>query len=270
MTGAPVRRAPFRLSFGGSGRSLPATFMKFPVFTAFACLAMAPAFAAEVPEELSYLPADQFVKGATIRVQPPQELDKYVAKVEAAARANPEWFEEHAENAPPGVPLPYDANLGLTQEEYDEYMELWKKREFKAVQPIVLQLKNVSDGNWAITTAGGAHQISTLKYDVEEDVFRSPNGTLERIEDIEADDLSILGSWTGHEWKYEEETSLGRTKENFAIGKTGDEKFGLLVYRMQEVSSEGTPLYDESIVIRFPLGEAGYLTPEEMQQRPAR
>ena len=58
---------------------------------------------------------------------------------------------------------------------------------------------------------------------------------------------------SGPEWKFQEETSLGKTKENFAIGKMADGKTGLLVYRMQEVSSTGRLLYDKSLVVRFGL-----------------
>ncbi|MBK1826136.1 hypothetical protein [Haloferula rosea] len=236
-----------------------------------ASVMMSVAYAAEVPEVLNYLPQNQFVKGATTVVVPPKELDKYVAIVEKAAQKDPEWFKEHSKKSAPGIPLPYDPKLGLTEEQYKEYLALWEKREFKAVEPVVLQLKEAGKGFWSIVTVGGAHPITTLKYDAAKDVFVSPNGTLERLEDVDADKHSILGAWTGHEWKFSEETSLGSTKENFAIGKTGDGKFGLLVYRMQEVSSEGTRLYDKSLVIRFPMGAAGILKPEELQlQQPRR
>ena len=40
--------------------------------------------------------------------------------------------------------------------------------------------------------------------------------------DINADARSILGAWKGHEWKFQEESILGKTKENFAIGKLAD------------------------------------------------
>jgi len=218
-----------------------------------------PLAADEVPEVLSYLPQGELVKAATTAVVPPAGIEKYVAMVEEAAKQDPQWFEEHSQKAAPGVPLPYDPKLGLTREEYDAYLEMWDQREFKAVEPVVIQLKQDKNGHWSISTAGGAHPISTLRYDPEKDVFISPNGTMERLEDVEADKRSILGEWTGHEWKFEEETSLGKTKENFAIGKTGDGAFGLLVYRMQEVTSEGTPVYDKSLVLRFPMGEAGIL-----------
>ena len=73
------------------------------------------------------------------------------------------------------------------------------------------------------------------------------------MEDVDADAQSILGAWKGHEWKFQEETPLGKTKENFAIGKLADNKTGLLVYRLTEVSSTGRLLYDKSLVIRFAL-----------------
>ncbi len=234
-----------------------------------ASCAIAFSHAAEVPKVLSVLPEGKLVKGATIAVVPPKELDKYLEIVEVAARENPEWFAEHSKKSAPGVPLPYDEKLGLTKEQYDDYLAIWAKREFRAVEPIILQLKPTDDGMWKITTAGGAHSISTLKYDPKKDVIVSPNGEMERLEDVKAEKDSILGAWEGHEWRFQEESSLGKTKENFAIGKTSDGVYGMLVYRMQEVSAEGTPLYDNSIVIRFPLGDAGLLNEEELQ-KPAR
>jgi hypothetical protein len=232
-----------------------------------ALIVTAAAVHAEVPKVLSALPEGKLVKGATIQVVPPAELEPYLAKVEAASKKDPEWFQEHSKKSSPGVPLPYDPKLGLTEEEYAEYLKIWEKREFKAVEPIVLQLKKSPEGTWAITTAGGAFAISTLKYDAAKDIFVSPNGEMKRLEDVKAEKHSILGAWEGAEWKFEEENTLGKIKENFAIGKTSDGKFGMLVYRMQEVSSEGTPIYDKSIVIRFPMGEAGLLKPEDMKPR---
>jgi len=261
------------LSFAFSGGRFAARLMNH-IFPVLAALVAPVALAADVPKAIAFLPQDAFVKGAITVVVPPPDLDKYVAKVEASAEKDPAWFQEHAKKAAPGVPLPYDEKIGLTKAEYDEYLKLWDAREFKAVEAVILQLKQGSDKKWAITAAvgggqegGGSLPISTLKYDSETDVFVSPNGTLKRLEDVKADKRSILGEWNGSEWRYEEETSLGKTKENFAIGKTGDGKFGLIVYRMQEISSEGTRLYDKSLVVRFPMGDAGILKPEAPAKR---
>ena len=190
---------------------------------------------------------------------PPPEIEKYIAKVESAAQKNKEWFEEYSEESKPGVPLPFHQNLGLTREEYDDYLALWAKREFKSRENVILVLRKTFGDKWTITASGEAGAISTLRYDPEKDTLRSPSGTLKRIEDINADKDSILGAWTGKEWKFEENTGLGLIKENFALGKFSDKPFGLIIYRAPETPTDGRPLLDKSLVLRFALGEAGLL-----------
>jgi hypothetical protein len=214
-----------------------------------------------------------FEKDIPVRAQigmvyPPVEIDKYVAKVETAARKDPKWFREYSSNSKAGAPLPYDARLGLTKEEYQDYLLLWNKREFKGAEEVVLLLRQSFGGTWALTGTGAASVISTLRYVPADDAFRSPNGSLKRIEDIKADATSVLGEWSGQEWKFEEETGLGKTKENLAIGRMGDGKHGLVVYRFQELSTEGTRLLDKSLAIRFVLGKAGQVQ-EVHEAKPA-
>jgi len=216
--------------------------------------------AAEVPKAFSGLfERDIPVKGQIGMVLPPPEIDKYVAKVETAARKDPKWFREFSSQAKPGVPLPYDERLGLTKEEYAEYLILWNKREFKPMEEVMLLLRQSPSGTWSINSTGGASTISTLRYVDKEDLFRSPNGDLKRITDIKTDSTSILGEWAGQEWKFEEETGLGKTKENIAFGRFADNRFGIIVYRVQELSTEGTRLLDKSLVIRFPLGKGSQI-----------
>ncbi len=192
-------------------------------------------------------------------VVPPPEIEKFLSKVEAAARKNPKWFKEFTEAAKPGTPLPYHENLGLTKVEYDEYLALWAKREFKPTNEVMLVLRETFGNTWSLTASGEAGAISTLRYDPKTDTFRSPNGELKRLEDIKADKESILGAWSGKEWRFEEKSELGQIKENIAVGKFDKTGFGLVVYRVQEISTEGSRLLDKSLVIRYALGKAGHL-----------
>lgn len=214
--------------------------------------------AAEVPKVFAGLfEQDIPVKGQIGVVVPPPEIEKYVAKVEAAARKDPKWFREFSGQAKAGAPLPYDERLGLNKAEYDEYLTLWEKREFKPIEQVMLLLRQSAGDTWCITATGAASMFSTLRYQPKNDLFRSPNGEMKRIDDIKAEPSSILGAWSGLEWKFEEETGLGKTKENFALGRLADNKFGLIVYRAQELSTEGSRLLDKSLIVRFPLGKAG-------------
>ncbi len=218
--------------------------------------------AAEAPKVFAGLfEQDVPVKGQIGMVLPPKEIDKYVAKVESAARKDTKWFREYTKQSKPGVPLPFHERLGLTKEEYAEYVALWNQRDFKPMADTMLLLRQGTGGVWSVTATGDASSISTLRYDEKTDVFRSPNGDLKRIADIKADATTILGEWSGLEWKFEEETSLGKTKENVAFGRFAGNKYGLIVYRVQELSTEGTRLLDKSLVVRFPLGKAGQVKP---------
>jgi hypothetical protein len=213
--------------------------------------------AAEVPKVFEGL----MQAGVPIRAQrgmvvPPLEIDKYVAKVEASARKDPEWFKQFGAAAKPGVPLPYDERLGLTKEEYNEYLALWNKREFKPMEEVMLMLRESPPGTWKISATGSASSLSTLYYSAKDDEFHSPNGILKRIEDIKADPASILGEWTGSEWKVESDTGFGKIKENIALGRYADNKHGLVVYRVQEIITDGGRPFDNTLVIRFPLGAA--------------
>jgi hypothetical protein len=256
-----VKRRHCRLSFGGTEDSLSPASMKFHAPLVFLA-STGFLHAAEVPKVFAGL----FEQGTPVRAQigvvlPPPEIDQYIGKVEKAARKDPKWFREYSGSSKPGAPLPYDERLGLTKEEYEEYLKLWNKREFKGIEDVVLTLRQGAGDTWTISSTGGASNLTTLRYSAKNDAFRSPNGDLKRIKDIAADSSSILGEWTGFEWKFEEETGLGKVKENFALGRFADKKFGLIVYRAQEISSEGNKLLDKSLVIRFPLGKSGAAKP---------
>ncbi|MBC7979316.1 MAG: hypothetical protein H7Y36_01995 [Armatimonadetes bacterium] len=228
--------------------------------TLFVLFILTAKLAAEMPKIFAGLFEKETPVRASIGViVPPVGIDKYIAKVEAAARKDPKWFKEFSETAKPGTPLPFHEKLGLTTEEYEDYLALWAKREFKATSEVMLVLRETTGNTWTLTASGEAGAISTLRYQPKEDIFRSPNGELKRLEDIKADPSSILGAWSGYEWRFEEETGLGKTKENLAIGKYDDKAFGIVVYRVQEISTEGSRLLDKSLVMRFPLGKAGHL-----------
>lgn len=229
---------------------LPIQFLRFLAAGALCSVASAQDSAPEILAE--YLIPNEIAKGDVVTVIPPEEIQPYLEKVKEASEKNMEWFAEYSAKATPGIPLPYHENLGLSKEEYAKYLELWDERDFKVVQEVAVRLEKLGD-QWMVRVGGVGAKISLLRYDPATGAFKSPNGTMERIEDIKADPASILRGWTGKEWKYEKKGALGVTKENFALGKTEDKKYGLLVYRLQDLGVNGRSLYDQSVLIRFTL-----------------
>lgn len=200
-----------------------------------------------------YLTPDEAVKGDVVVVVPPDEIQVYIEKVQETAKKDPEWFATYSKDAKPGIPLPFDEKLGITKAEYEDYLKLWSERKMQPVPQgeLILRLEDKGDNLWMIRATGRGADITALRYNAEKDIFISTSGELTRIADVDAEPQSILGAWKGKEWKMEKEDSFGITKENIAIGKLADGSFGLLVYRIQEVSTSGTPLFDRSMVIRF-------------------
>jgi len=195
----------------------------------------------------SYLVKDKPVLGEVGMIVPPKEISKYIAKVQAAAKQDPEWYREYTKKSKPGLPLPFHEKLGLTKDEYADYLKLWDQRQFKVSQKVVIRLEEPKPGEWMIRVSGVGMPISLLRYYPDTDQFKSTNGVLKRIEDINAPKESVLGAWKGQEWRFEEKTEYVWTKENIAIGKTNDGLHCFLVYRIQE-SVTG---YNKSLVIRF-------------------
>lgn len=199
-----------------------------------------------------YLQLNTPVKGEIVVVVPPEEIQTYIDKVDKVRLSDPEWFQEFSKNAPSGVPLPFHEKLGLTKTEYDEYRKLWDQRKMEPVPrgELILRLEEKA-GKFRIRASGAASELTTMFYDPKADTYTTTSGTLKRIEDIKANKDSILGAWTGKEWKMETDDGFGITKENIAIGKLTNGDFGLIVYRIQEVTRSGSRIFDKSMVIRF-------------------
>ncbi len=231
--------------------------MRLPLSALVASFATATLLSAAVPAVFSGLLEEGVPTRAEVgHVLPPQEYDVFAAKIQAAAEKDIKWFEEFSAKAAPGEPLPYDEKLGLTPEEHKEYLKLWDKREFKTVEPVVLLLRKTVGDVWVITATDAAGVLSTLRYSPEKNTFSSPNGEMKPGTDVDAGPNTVYGEWKGKRWENMQEDSLGKSNETIAIGKLAKTGHGLLIYAFTELTSQGTPVVDRRLVVRFAPGKA--------------
>lgn len=211
------------------------------------------ALAGEPPAVLGqHFSAEAPVKAQIFTVIPPDEFDSFVQKLSEVAQKDGAWYAEHSKKTPAGSPIPlYDEKLGMSQDEYDAFVKLWDSREAKKLADVLLVLEEEKAGSWKINASGEARALTLLRYNGETNTFSSPNGELVAIADVNAPESSLLGAWKGKEWRYLSENSLTQMKENIALGKTADGKYSILIYRIQEVTAKGRPLFDKSLLIRF-------------------
>jgi len=228
-----------------------------PILTLISAITITSSFlkAADAPAILGkYLEPNKVAKGEIVKLDIPIEFLKFRELLKKSQQSDPEWFKKLQEKSGKDNPIPpYDSKLGMTKAEYDKYVALWEKRSYKRIENGMVQvvLTEDIDGEWVVNVSGKGMPISLLKYSAKKDEFKSSNGTLARIADIKSPKESIYREWSGQEWRYFNDGDLVKTKENLAIGRTGDGKYGLLIYSLQELSGKGKPLADDLLMIRF-------------------
>jgi len=229
--------------------------MKTLLFSSIVMVSTAVSAVADSKKLTKFLTLDKRVNALAVAVEPPEELAKYRNKIAEAAKKDPEWWEEKQKSVKAGMPIPFDEKMGLTKEEYAEYLKLWDQRKTVPIPPgkkIPVKLEKVGE-KYRITT--GNFPFTQLLYDPKKDVFESQYGELSPIEDIDTPAESILRAWKGHEWKFEKADEFSITRENIAIGRAADGKNGFLVYRLQRKASTGQMLLSRSLVLQFsPVG----------------
>jgi len=210
-----------------------------------------------VPEALSgVLAKDNAIKVQAISVVHDKNFAAALAVFDQAALKNPEVAKEMTAKLRDGYPLPFEPKLGVSKEDYDKYLALWDKRRVEPIGEGMLRLEENNNGTWRFRGIGVAEALSLLEYDPASDQWKTSNGVLKRIKDIDQGKQAILGEWKGREWSFEEKSSLGTTKENVAIGKSGDGKHAYVIWRLIDISPEGRLIADNGVILRFGLAAA--------------
>lgn len=231
-------------------------------FRNLALLLMVPALvsslpAAEKPEIINdYLPVGKMVEGAAVSVMLDESLQPFMEKIDGVFEGLPEKDKkELVAQIVPGQPVPYDARLGWSQEEYAKYLECWKKKQIQEVAPIAMGIFPDGDGVWNLATVAqqGPLPMSTLKYDSKAKSWISPNGAMTLKGDVSYDDMNVYGAWSGKEWTMEKKTILSTLTETVIVGKTKDGKYAYFVYNMSEKNPDNLTIANQSIVLRVPM-----------------
>lgn len=220
-----------------------------------------PASAVEIPEPISkYFELDKPAMAQVVTVRHSDEYLKLQDKIFEAFEANPKTFLKAYEKHDAGKPYPWTEHLGLTEEEHAAYLEGWNQRRIEPVGMARLRLVEAGEGKLRLHVEGSLELLPSgvahITYDTKEGVFETLNGTTERITDVEADKNSIFGAWKGEEWKVEQSDDIAILKENIVLGQRDDDTYCFLIYRLQELRTDGVPLEDAAMVLRFkPLSQ---------------
>ena len=208
-----------------------------------------------------YLPAQVPLKGAIVECIIDQSLKPFQQKiVKNIEKLTKEEQIPLLKQIDKGYPWPYDEHLGLTKEEYQQYLVAWNKKKIVECIPVIFELRNESDHIWKIVTVSPTKTgdltplpMSACTYDSQRNVWITPNGELKLVENLNYDTSHLFGAWIGQRWELEKKDSMSQMRESISLGMTQDKQFVYMIYNLLEfVTSTGRPTLGETFVLRLP------------------
>ncbi|MGL4463305.1 MAG: hypothetical protein ACRC1K_14245 [Planctomycetia bacterium] len=167
------------------------------------------------PEPKELIPANGTVMDIMTFTESPRRAELSKKLLEAVAK-DPEWWAAHVRKGKPGEPIEYDPKLGLTRDEFKEYLDtsftLTKTGTVKAV---------VERTGERVLLAFGKDfpGMEEVAIDLKKDTVTTPFGVATDRTRIRANaDQKATGKWDGVQWKHE---SMGTKPGSVTVIKFG-------------------------------------------------
>jgi hypothetical protein len=159
------------------------------------------------------------------------------ARIQAAAQQNAAWLQEQVRRARPGEPLPYDARLGVTREEYAEFLRLSGSMTLAKVASAPLTVRE--EGRRLVLAGGTAFpDLTGIAIDLDAGSLVTPLGTVPSWEPARSDGArGAMGAWEGIRWNLEDmapDASEGRIV-SLLLGRLQETGRGVFYSELREV-----------------------------------
>jgi len=163
-------------------------------------------------------------------------------RLQQAARANPEWFQEQFRNAKPGEPLPYDRRMGMSEDEYREFRALRNKMTMRKEREAALVVATNENGAFVFDGGQALPDFTGIEIDLEQDVVRTPFGDLTERTAIDTSENTPLGAWSGTQWKLVEidQNGVTGTMATLAVGRVKQSGRYVIHYDVKQNSLAGS------------------------------
>jgi hypothetical protein len=187
------------------------------------------------------IPADRTVAQVMVP-RTPARLEELTETIRDSTRAKADWWNEFRTNAPEGEPLPYHKNLGVTEEEYTEFLSLIGKKTLVKTGEVALKVSSENNKKFAISCDDTLATIQGVLVDLVNNKVETPFGAaVERLEIEASPQQTLTGPWSGVEWKFieiEDDMATG-TMVQFALGKLEETGRGILYYKGSQADAMG-------------------------------
>lgn len=199
-----------------------------------------------------YLPKGDVIHGRVMELTAPREVQTLSQKLQTAMQNDQEWFEAFiAENAEVR-PLPYHPRMGLTEVEYQRFLELAEIVEMQQIGSVTLTIKRLEDGSVQLVSEGDSTPLNDVRLLPGKGFVETSYGELNEFSEIDQGNPdSPTGRWVGSQWQKSERTSDTLVAVKLAIGKRTDHGDGIIYYDVKNFSAGVAENY--SYVLLYPL-----------------
>ena len=191
-------------------------------------------------EPSAYIHAGRFTADVMEPTTPPRAAE-LIARLQQAARKNPEWFREQVKLVKPGEPLPYDPRLGMSQAEYEDFLAMSRQMKMQKRGEVEISITSKGDGVYALDGGQRLPDLTGVEIDAVRREARTPYGVARGQAAFNASDDSALGAWNGVEWKltqFDPKTNTGASVK-VAIGKLHPSGRAVIYYNVTKADSSG-------------------------------
>lgn len=133
----------------------------------------------------------------------PRQLE-LTRKLQSSIQNNWEWYQEHIKTAKKGEPLAYHPNMGITEEEYAEFLKLVNDIEVESTGTEKLEIIN-ADNKIKFKGGGRLSIYNDLTIDITNNQILYKKYTLPFLDEVNIEDADngLKSKWRGYNWAYE-------------------------------------------------------------------
>lgn len=226
--------------------------MKYPA-SAFVLLTLLNHSALAADAEWKNILPTKEVHGEIVVASADAEVEAIAAKMQAAVKKDPSFFQSQVKKAGPGQPIAYDKKLGVSEAEFKKLIEAGASGGFILKKVTDAQL-SVSPGGFAIAGPNANYSFRTKvsPANVIAGEFSKPYGAPQKFDNPKAPG----GGMKGFSFKVENAVSSDpKTMEgytsNLVIGRFYDKKNCFLSVTSKE-AAKGTTILNKDFIFRYP------------------
>lgn len=139
-----------------------------------------------------------------MKIAPSKRGAELETKIQKAVAKRRDWFLDYVKETKPGEPMAYHKNLGVTRDEYHEYLREAKQRKLSSTGEF-LPCKFIHDGKILRLDVGSdTSALSKIRLDLSDNRLRASTGDIGLPEWDSNDRQDIpIGPWEGYIWRFE-------------------------------------------------------------------